>query len=51
MVTDSGQTVVREQLDHPYKEGSSFFILCMLGFHPTLVAGLFAPSNLLALNC
>ena len=24
MVTDSGQIVVREQWDHPYKEGSSF---------------------------
>ena len=23
MVTDSGQIVVREQWDHPYKEGSS----------------------------
>ena len=25
MVTDSGQIVVREQWDHPYKEGSSLF--------------------------
>ena len=25
MVTDSGQIVVREQWNHPYKEGSSLF--------------------------
>ena len=25
MVTDGGQIVVREQWDHPYKEGSSLF--------------------------
>ena len=25
MVTDSGQIVVREQWDHPYKEGSNLF--------------------------
>ena len=25
VVTDSGQIVVREQWDHPYKEGSSLF--------------------------
>ena len=25
MVTDSGQIAVREQWDHPYKEGSSLF--------------------------
>ena len=27
VVTDSGQIVVREQWDHPYKEGSSLFTL------------------------
>ena len=26
VVTDSGQIAVREQWDHPYKEGSSIFI-------------------------